>query len=346
MLRHILTLLLCAVLILTGASCGLLDPGEEASPAPPEPTEPEIPPPPPEFPVRVGGTTVLSRPGRVVSLSPSITEKIYDLGLEDRLVGVSRNCDYPAAAELLDRCGTAQMPDTETIGNLRAHLVVTEIPLPDEDRAELSRMDIDVVVIPRAQSLDGLRESYIGLARMFEGEHAGQEMGDMFVDAVWGWLSGLGAAVEAQMNAQDAQPKPALYIRMTLEENAVGVVATGDTLENDIMSLIGLRNIAADQTGWYYPEELASGDSLPDFQALRIIFFDEEYIPPEDFGDSAFYRNLQAVQSGLLLHIDSNIMERQSLRTFEQLLAMARSEHVWPESDFPRWPPRITYALN
>src|SRR3954468_13848238 len=35
---------------------------------------------------------------RIVSLLPSATEIVYDLGLEDDLVGVTHECDYPAGA--------------------------------------------------------------------------------------------------------------------------------------------------------------------------------------------------------------------------------------------------------
>ena len=35
-------------------------------------------------------------PQRIVSLAPSNTEILYALGLEDRLVGVTEFCNYPA----------------------------------------------------------------------------------------------------------------------------------------------------------------------------------------------------------------------------------------------------------
>ena len=36
---------------------------------------------------------------RIVSLAPSLTETIYALGLQDRLVGDTDYCDYPADAQ-------------------------------------------------------------------------------------------------------------------------------------------------------------------------------------------------------------------------------------------------------
>ncbi len=38
-------------------------------------------------------------PERIVSISPGITEILFALGLEDRVVGVTNYCKYPAAAQ-------------------------------------------------------------------------------------------------------------------------------------------------------------------------------------------------------------------------------------------------------
>jgi len=42
--------------------------------------------------------TEQAQPARIVSLAPSITEVLFKLGLGDRVVGVTRYCDYPPEA--------------------------------------------------------------------------------------------------------------------------------------------------------------------------------------------------------------------------------------------------------
>lgn len=62
---------------------------------------------------------------RVVSLSPSLTELVFQLGKGDTLVGRSSVCDYPAAARKLPVAGNFADPDLERVLKLKPTLVIT-----------------------------------------------------------------------------------------------------------------------------------------------------------------------------------------------------------------------------
>jgi cobalamin transport system substrate-binding protein len=61
---------------------------------------------------------------RIVSLAPSLTETIYALGLQDRLVGDTDYCDYPEDAQKKTKVGGAINPNLEEIAALRPDLVL------------------------------------------------------------------------------------------------------------------------------------------------------------------------------------------------------------------------------
>lgn len=61
---------------------------------------------------------------RIVSLSPSSTETIYALGLQDRLVGDTDYCDYPSDAQKKTKVGGATNPSLEVIASLHPDLVL------------------------------------------------------------------------------------------------------------------------------------------------------------------------------------------------------------------------------
>lgn len=54
-------------------------------------------------------------PSRVISTAPSITEMVYALGADDRLVGVTTYCRYPPAALDKPRIGSFAAPSMEAV---------------------------------------------------------------------------------------------------------------------------------------------------------------------------------------------------------------------------------------
>ena len=311
---------------LSGCAPGKTEPTETDDPpattAPAEEEEEEL----PEYPVTIGDVTVRSRPSRVISLSPGLTEKLYDLGLEEALAGVSDYCDYPEAVVGLPTCGTAQIPDLQEIEALKPHLVLTQTPLPEETVIALQQMQADVVVIPTATTVEGFKENYISLAKLLEGTYTGGDMGTRFAANVQDRLDYLAGYLVPY--AEENGVKPALYLRL-LEFN----VATGDTLEHELMEIIGLKNIAAEQTGWLYPEEIAKGAGRADFQSLAVMFMDDEFVTIKHLEQNAFYKGLNATLKDYFLYIDSLVFERQSLRMLDILEEMAL--YAYPEATPP-----------
>jgi iron complex transport system substrate-binding protein len=61
---------------------------------------------------------------RIVSLAPNLTEMIYALGLEDRLVGDTDYCDTPAAAKSKPHVGSVLSPSLEAIVALHPDVVL------------------------------------------------------------------------------------------------------------------------------------------------------------------------------------------------------------------------------
>jgi iron complex transport system substrate-binding protein len=67
---------------------------------------------------------LVENPRKIVSLAPSITEIIFALGQEDRLVGVTKYSDYPPAAKKLPRIGTYIHLDLERVVALQPDLCI------------------------------------------------------------------------------------------------------------------------------------------------------------------------------------------------------------------------------
>jgi cobalamin transport system substrate-binding protein len=61
---------------------------------------------------------------RIVSLAPNLTETIYALGVQDRLVGDTDYCDFPPEAQHKTKVGGAVNPSLEAIAALHPDLVL------------------------------------------------------------------------------------------------------------------------------------------------------------------------------------------------------------------------------
>jgi iron complex transport system substrate-binding protein len=70
--------------------------------------------------------TAQTKPQRIVSTAPSITETLFALGIGDRVVGVSQFCNYPPEVQKLPKVGSYIKPDAEAIARLAPDLVVLE----------------------------------------------------------------------------------------------------------------------------------------------------------------------------------------------------------------------------
>jgi len=75
-------------------------------------------------------------PTRIVSLAPSLTETVYALGAEDRLVGDTVYCDYPPEAQKKQKVGGVIDPNLEEIAALHPDLVLVT---KDANRLETLR---------------------------------------------------------------------------------------------------------------------------------------------------------------------------------------------------------------
>jgi iron complex transport system substrate-binding protein len=63
-------------------------------------------------------------PERVISFVPSATEILYELGLGDRVVGVTQFCNYPPDAARKEKVGSHTDPNYEAILRLKPDLMV------------------------------------------------------------------------------------------------------------------------------------------------------------------------------------------------------------------------------
>lgn len=309
---------LIALLLLCPTGCGKQGESAEASsdPSAPDLSQPE---PDPEYPLQIGSAIIQARPGKVVSLAPSITEKIYDLGLGHRLAGRSSECSYPESVLSLPQYGTSKYPDVRGLRDLKPQLVLSVEKLPTDAMNALEEMGAALVIIPSyCRDIVQWESAYIELASILEGRTTGKAIGERLAEELEARLDQIAAAYP------EDHPLPALYLRLM-----PFTVATGDTLEGELMERMGFENIAAHQTDWVFDPETAVGtQGRALFESLEIIFLYEEYVTITHLERSDHYKRLQATLKDWYIYVDGMAFERQSLRLLDELEKMVSLETV------------------
>jgi iron complex transport system substrate-binding protein len=120
---------------------------------------------------QIGRTLVVpENPTRVIALAPSITEIIYDLGQEKRLVGVTQYSTYPSEAELLPRVGSYVRLDIEKIVALKPDLcLATKDGNPKHIVDKIVSLGIPVYVI-NPQNLQQIMDTITRLGSLLHAE--------------------------------------------------------------------------------------------------------------------------------------------------------------------------------
>jgi iron complex transport system substrate-binding protein len=92
--------------------------------------------------------TLAGPPARIVSLVPSVTEIVFSLGAQDRLVGRTDFCDYPTAVRGKPSVGGMVNPSLETLVALKPDLVVaTNEGNREETVRQLERLRIPIYLV-------------------------------------------------------------------------------------------------------------------------------------------------------------------------------------------------------
>lgn len=180
-------------------------------------------------------------PARIVSLAPSITEILYDLGLGGRIVAVTDFCDYPQEAKDKPKIGGFANPSLEAVIAGRPDLVImTEEGNPAEVYNRLRKLGINTYVF-RAKRLRELPQGIRNLGSVLGIEER---------------ASRRASKIEAQLNscvrkvqqsASRNMPRKALFI---IHPEPLLVAGRG-TVIDDALTLLGLQNIAADAGAQY-----------------------------------------------------------------------------------------------
>jgi iron complex transport system substrate-binding protein len=113
---------------------------------------------------------------RIVSLSPGITEALFFLGAEDRVIGVTTYCQKPPRAANKEKTGTIMETNTEKVISLKPDLVIGTELTNSKDIKKLKNLGINVVIFNISKDFEQLCHVFLDLGKLLGKEEEASSM--------------------------------------------------------------------------------------------------------------------------------------------------------------------------
>jgi len=170
---------------------------------------------------------------RIVAVGGAVTEIVYALGLEDRLLAVDTTSFYPAAATELPNVGYMRQLSAEPILALGPQLVLAiEDSGPPAALDQLRDAGVPVVVVPDDYTPEGVLEKIEMVAAALDAEAAGKALRDR-----------VGAELAAVRQAfADVPDRPRVLFLLSISKSRTPVAAGHNTAAEGIIALAGGTN--------------------------------------------------------------------------------------------------------
>jgi iron complex transport system substrate-binding protein len=247
-------------------------------------------------------------PETIISLSPGITEILFDLGVGEKIIGRTKFCNYPPQALEIPSIGGITDASLEQIISLQPQIVITSSMVRKDMVESIEKAGINIICLPERSNVEGVFNTLEILGKIFSKE----EIADSLINNMKEELN------EIKTTYHNTSNKPSIYY-------VVGYGATGDftagknTYINEIIELSGGKNIANKVSNWSYSkEELFSNQ--PDY----IIVRQEDL---NDFINTSPYKDLKAVKEKKVLGINSSLIDCQTCRSILAIKEIASFIH-------------------
>jgi iron complex transport system substrate-binding protein len=251
-------------------------------------------------------------PQRVIALAPNITEIIFDLKQQHRLVGVTRYSDYPADARKFPKVGSYVQLDLERIVALKPDLCIAiKDGNPRVVVERLATMGIPVYAVdPR--NLDSVIETILAIGTLLKAENTARELVQTMQARI----------ARVQMKVSQAGNRPKVFFQIGISP----IVSVGtDTFIHELIEKAGGTNLAAGDTPY------------PRFSREQVLGLSPEVIIITSMARAAVFErvkeewsswpSLPAVQNHKIFIEDSNLFDRPSPRLVDALELLAKLIH-------------------
>ena len=272
-------------------------------------------------------TTLEAVPKKIVSLAPSITPILFELGVGDKVIGVTSYDDYPYnftawfEAGNMTCVGGFSTPNLETITTLQPDVIFTT-DVNEETVPDMRELGFKVIVLSAA-SVEGV---YKDISIVGNATGTANKANEIIAE-----LRSEISDVQEKIAAAGITDKPTVYYEVYFSDRGI-MTAGSATWLNDIFTLAGGVNIFADQTTEF---PYTSSEVIVQRNPTVIILPTNmgtgtpSYGSVEEIKARAGWNSIDAIKNDRLYIIDQGIMSEPGVLIAEQVQAVA--ECLYPQ---------------
>lgn len=213
------------------------------------------------------GKTTNKVPNRIISLIPSNTEVLYELGLGDHVVGVSTVDDYPKEVRHKTQFDAMKLNKEALIKAQPDLILAHESQKASQEKVlkSLENSGIKVVYVKDAQSLNEMYQSFEQIGQATHKENAAKAL-----------VKETKANVEKVVNkAKSRKEQPKVFIEIASEPEIYTVGK--QTFMNDMLTKLKAKNVFDDHKGWPTVSKEDIIKKNPDVMLTTSGIFTKEY---------------------------------------------------------------------
>ncbi|CAI6082498.1 Vitamin B12-binding protein [Paenibacillus sp. JJ-100] len=255
-------------------------------------------------------------PTKIVSVSPSETEALFALGLDNEIIGVSDYDDYPEAAKTKEKMGGINKPNEESVIAAEADIVFGGISLSEDAVKKLRDLGITIFKTD-PKSIDDVMNNIETFGKITDRQEQAQKLITQMKQDV----TDVTEAVKAV--------KPEEKKKVFIEFSPGWSVGKGEFMD-ELITVAGGTNIAADQEGWYQINEENVIASNPDVILYANDVIDENSKTLDQIIKArSGWDQITAVKNDAVIGLDANLLSRPGPRVTQGLIEVAKA--IYPD---------------
>ncbi len=251
-------------------------------------------------------------PKRIISLAPSITEILFALNQQDRVIGATRFSDFPPEADALPKVGSYVNLDIEKIVGLQPDLcIATKDGNPIEVINILDSLNIPVYAVdPR--NLDTVMKTLLEIGDLLNSSDRAKQVVSQMEQRI--------QRVKSLVAKTDSRPKVFYQIGIS------PIVSAGtDTCIHELIEMAGGENIAKGPVPYprYSREQILR--LAPDIFIITSMTRGAVFESVKS--EWRQYQSMPAVRNNRMMLVDSNLLDRPTPRLVDGLELLLRLIH-------------------